>query len=65
LSRADQEKGRLRTFLLGSLQNFPLKQRERRQAIKRGGNQQLVSFDLHLPEDSRVAFRRRGYFFFR
>src|SRR5258707_5371030 len=50
LSRADQEKGRLRTYLLGSLQNFLLKQRERISAIKRGGNQQLVSFDLHLPE---------------
>src|SRR6266404_8461428 len=50
LTRVDQEKGRLRTFLLGSLQNFLLKQRERRSAIKRGGNQQLVSFDLHLPE---------------
>ena len=50
LTRADQKKGRLRTFLLGSLQNFLLKQRERMSAIKRGGNQQLVSFDLHLPE---------------
>jgi RNA polymerase sigma-70 factor (ECF subfamily) len=50
LTRADREKGRLRTFLLGSLQNFLLKQRERMSAIKRGGNQQLVSFDLHLPE---------------
>lgn len=50
LSRADQEKGRLRTYLLGALQNFLLKQRERARAIKRGGIQQLVSFDLHLPE---------------
>jgi DNA-directed RNA polymerase specialized sigma24 family protein len=50
LSRADQEKGRLRTFLLGSLQNFLLKQRELMGAIKRGGNQQFVSFDLVLPE---------------
>lgn len=50
LSRADQEKGRLRTFLLGSMQNFLLKQRERTGAIKRGGSQQFVSFDLHLPE---------------
>jgi DNA-directed RNA polymerase specialized sigma24 family protein len=50
LSRADREKGRLRTFLLGSLQNFLLKQRDRMRAIKRGGNHQLVSFDLHLPE---------------
>jgi RNA polymerase sigma-70 factor (ECF subfamily) len=50
LSRADQEKGRLRTFLLGSLQNFLLKQHERMRAIKRGGNQQFVSLDVHLPE---------------
>ena len=50
MSRADQEKGRLRTFLLGSLQNFLLKQHERRQAVKRGGNQKLVPFDSHLAE---------------
>ena len=50
LSRADQEKGRLRTFLLGSLQNFLLKQHERRSAIKRGGAHQFVSFDEQLPQ---------------
>ena len=50
LSRVDQEKGRLRTFLLGSLQNFLLKQRERRGAIKRGGAQQFVSFGELLPQ---------------
>jgi hypothetical protein len=48
LSRADREKGRLRTFLLGSLQNFLLKQHERMRAIKRGGGHQLVSFDDQL-----------------
>ena len=48
LSRADREKGRLRTFLLGSLQNFLLKQRERMRAIKRGGGHQIVSFDDQL-----------------
>src|SRR5678815_5172001 len=37
LSRADQEKGKLRTFLLGALQNYLLKQREPMGAIKRGG----------------------------
>jgi RNA polymerase sigma-70 factor (ECF subfamily) len=37
LSRADQEKGRLRTFLLGALQDFLLTQHERRRALKRGG----------------------------
>ena len=45
LSRADQEKGKLRTFLLGALQNYLLKQRERMGAIKRGGGKQIVSFD--------------------
>ena len=48
LSRADREKGRLRTFLLGSLQNFLLKQRERMSAMKRGGGRQIVSFDDQL-----------------
>jgi len=50
LSRADQEKGRLRTFLLGSLRNFLLKERERMGALKRGGAHQLVSFDELLPQ---------------
>ena len=50
LSRADRERGRLRTFLLTSLENFLHKQWERIRAIKRGGKQQMVSFDLHLPE---------------
>ena len=45
LSRADQEKGKLRTFLLGSLQNYLLKQHERMSAIKRGGGKHIVSFD--------------------
>ena len=48
LSRADQEKGKLRTFLLGALQNYLLKQRERMSAMKRGGGQQIVSFDDQL-----------------
>ena len=50
LSRADQEKGRLRTFLLGSLQNFLLKERERMRALKRGGSHQFVSFDEQVPQ---------------
>jgi len=45
LSRADQEKGKLRTFLLGALQNYLLKQHERMSAIKRGCGKQIVSFD--------------------
>jgi hypothetical protein len=37
LSRADQEKGRLRTFLLGSLQNFLCNEYDRAHRLKRGG----------------------------
>jgi RNA polymerase sigma-70 factor (ECF subfamily) len=50
LSRADQEKGRLRTFLLGSLQNFLFNEYDRAHALKRGGGRQFVSIDEHLPE---------------
>ncbi len=50
LSRADQEKGRLRTFLFGSLQNFLFNEYDRAHALKRGGGHQIVSIDEHLPE---------------
>src|ERR1700693_5754574 len=50
LSRADQEKGRLRTFLLGSLQNFLFNEYDRARALKRGGDRQIVSIEEHLPE---------------
>ena len=50
LSRADQEKGRLRTFLLTSLQNFLFNEHDRVRAAKRGGDRQIVSFEEHLPE---------------
>src|SRR5438093_4200723 len=50
LSRADQKKGRLRTFLLASLQNFLYNEYDRVRAAKRGGDQQIVSFEEHLPE---------------
>src|SRR5437899_9611637 len=50
LSRADQEKGRLRTFLLGSLQNFLYNEYDRAHRLKRGGGHRIVSIDEHLPE---------------
>jgi DNA-directed RNA polymerase specialized sigma24 family protein len=50
LIRADQEKGRLRTFLLGSLQNFLFKEYDRARALKRGGGRQIVSIEEHLPD---------------
>ena len=50
LSRADKEKGRLRTFLLGSLQNFLCNDYDRSRTLKRGGGHQIVSIDEQLSE---------------
>jgi DNA-directed RNA polymerase specialized sigma24 family protein len=50
LSRADQEKGRLRTFLLGSLENFLCNEYDWARRLKRGGGHRIVSIDEHLPE---------------
>ena len=48
LARASQEKGRLRTFLLGSLQHFLANEYDRAQTLKRGGGKQIVSMDDRL-----------------
>lgn len=50
LTRADRQKGRLRTFLLGSLQNFLYNEYDRARALKRGGGRQIVPIEEHLPE---------------
>jgi RNA polymerase sigma factor (sigma-70 family) len=50
LSKADQEKGRLRTFLLSSLQNYMRDEYGRAQALKRGGGQQAISLDQKTAE---------------
>ncbi len=50
LGRATREKGRLRTFLLGSLQHFLANEYDRAQTLKRGGGKQIVSLDEHLVE---------------
>ena len=50
LGRATREKGRLRTFLLGSLQHFLANEYDRAQTLKRGGGKQIVSLDDHLVE---------------
>jgi RNA polymerase sigma factor (sigma-70 family) len=50
LSRADRDKGKLRTFLLGSFQNFLFNEYDRAHALKRGGGHKIVSIEDHLPE---------------
>jgi RNA polymerase sigma-70 factor (ECF subfamily) len=50
LERADREKGRLRSFLLSSLQNFLINEHERATTLKRGGNFRILSLDDSLAE---------------
>ena len=45
LAQADQRRGKFRTFLLSSLQNFLSHERERARAEKRGGGRELVFLD--------------------
>ena len=45
LSRADREKGRLRTFLLGALQHYLANAHDHAHTLKRGGGQRIVSMD--------------------
>ena len=49
--KVDPDKGRLRTYLLSSLQNFIGKTQRQALAIKRGGHQSLVSWDQQAAED--------------
>src|SRR5262249_7300707 len=50
LTRADEQKGRLRTFLLRSLEYFVINEYNRARALKRGGGGQTVSIEEHLPQ---------------
>jgi RNA polymerase sigma-70 factor (ECF subfamily) len=51
LSRADQQKGKFRSFLLASLKNFLSNERQRARCLKRGGQVQFVSVDFSDAED--------------
>lgn len=52
--RADPARGRFRSWLLTALRNFAANQRERRRALKRGGERVLLSFDAD-EADTRFA----------
>ena len=45
IAKADRKRGKFRTFLLSSLQNFLANERERAQAQKRGGGRELIRLD--------------------
>jgi RNA polymerase sigma factor (sigma-70 family) len=50
LERADQHRGRFRSFLLKSVQNFLSHAREKTRAVKRGGRMEFVSWDEWMAE---------------
>lgn len=49
-ARADEEKGKLRSFLLKALKDYLGHERERQNALKRGGNATMISLDLEWAE---------------
>lgn len=50
LGRADQHRGRFRSFLLKSVQNFLSHAKEKTHAVKRGGRMEFVSWDEWMAE---------------
>jgi len=51
LRQVDREKGRFRSFLLASLKHFLCNERDRKNALKRGGGRTVVSFDEDFAEE--------------
>lgn len=50
LGRADRERGRFRSFLIGALQHFLSKELRWQQTAKRGGNREILSLDAEEGE---------------
>src|SRR5947199_3676142 len=55
LAKADPERGRFRTFLLGSLKNFLVNEWKRAGRLKRGGGLEFLSIDANVAEDCYAA----------
>ena len=51
LSRVDRSKGKFRSFLLASLQNYLANEADRARCLKRGGKVEFVHIDLEDAED--------------
>jgi RNA polymerase sigma factor (sigma-70 family) len=51
LSRVDRSKGKFRSFLLASLQNYLSNETDRARCLKRGGKAEFVHIDLEEGED--------------
>ena len=50
-SKADAERGRLRSFLLGTFKHFLSDEWDKERALKRGGGRQIVSMDAAQAEE--------------
>lgn len=53
IARADATRGRFRTFLLASFQNYQSHQRERAGTLKRGGGHEIVSLEALQTAETR------------
>jgi len=51
LGRVDPLKGKFRSFLLGSLQNYLSKEADRARSVKRGGKVEFVPLEMQAAED--------------
>lgn len=51
LGQVRREKGRFRSFLLASLRNFLADERDKANALKRGGGLTILSIDAHTAEE--------------
>src|SRR6266536_6469778 len=51
LAKADRDRGKFRTFLLGSMKNFLVNEWKRAGRLKRGGGAEFVSIDANVAED--------------
>ncbi len=60
LQPVDPAKGRFRAFLLASLKNFLSHERERAQALKRGGGVPTLAMDGGMPRGASLASPSSG-----
>jgi RNA polymerase sigma-70 factor (ECF subfamily) len=59
-TRADRQKGKFRSFLLGSLKNFLSDSRDRDQALKRGGGHEFLPLNEDQAAEAETLFQTHG-----
>jgi len=59
LTHVDPLKGRFRSFLLASLQNYLLDEADRARRLKRGGNMVIVPLDTKFAEKASLSYEQR------